>query len=206
MSSGTPARPAVRRTRPSLLAPLLIAGAALAGVLSYRSFVPASSSPASPIAAEPRAARAETGRVGPGGVTVFSEDPAVANLDPVLLGALRQAATDAAAAGIRFSVTSGWRSTRYQEQLLREAIATYGSAEEAARWVAAPHRSAHVSGDAVDVGPAEAAAWLSQRGAAYGLCRVYGNEPWHFELRPGAAGGGCPPAYPDPTHDPRLRP
>jgi hypothetical protein len=63
-----------------------------------------------------------------------------------------------------------------------------------------------VSGEAVDIGPAAAAAWLSQRGAAYGLCQVYENEPWHYELRPGAADRGCPSMYPDPTHDPRLQP
>jgi hypothetical protein len=77
--------------------------------------------------------------------------------------------------------------------------------EEAARWVATPETSAHVSGDAVDVGPADARAWLSEHGAGHGLCQVYGNEPWHFELRPEAVDRGCPPMYPDPTHDPRMR-
>ena len=33
--------------------------------------------------------------------------------------------------------------------------------QEAARWVATPNTSAHVSGDAVDIGPSGAAAWLS---------------------------------------------
>jgi hypothetical protein len=45
----------------------------------------------------------------------------VANLDPELLGALRQAATDAADDGVEFVVTSGWRSRECQEELLREA-------------------------------------------------------------------------------------
>ena len=31
-----------------------------------------------------------------------------------------------------------------------------------------------------------ATAWLSEHGAAYGLCQIYGNEPWHYELRPDA--------------------
>ena len=47
-------------------------------------------------------------------------------------------------------------------------------------------------------------AWLSEHGAAYGLCQIYRNEPWHFELRPRAIESGCPPMYPDPTHDPRM--
>ena len=46
---------------------------------------------------------------------------------------------------------------------------------------------------------------VSEHGAEYGLCRVYGNEPWHFELRPEAAARGCPPTYADPTHDPRMQ-
>ena len=39
----------------------------------------------------------------------------------------------------------------------------------------------------------------------YGLCRIYGNEPWHYELRPDAVDHGCPPMYADPTHDPRMQ-
>ncbi len=105
-----------------------------------------------------------------------------------------------------FLVRSGWRSPADQQRLLDEAILEHGSKAEAARWVAPPERSAHVSGDAVDIGPATAAAWLSNRGAEYGLCQIYRNEPWHYELRPRAVDQGCPTMYPDPTHDPRLRP
>ncbi len=143
----------------------------------------------------------------PSGTTVFDEDvPAVAELDPALLGALRQAAADAARDGVRFVVDSGWRSPEYQEQLLREAIAKYGSEREAARWVATPNTSPHVSGDAIDIGPPAAAAWLSKHGATYGLCQIYRNEPWHYELRPDAVDHGCPGMYADPTHDPRMQP
>jgi D-alanyl-D-alanine carboxypeptidase len=148
----------------------------------------------------------EAGRVRGGGVTVFDDQaPAVANLDPALLGALRQAATDAADDEVEFHVNSGWRSAEYQERLLRAAISEYGSEEEAARWVATPEKSAHVSGDAVDIGPSDAAAWLSEHGSGYGLCRIYKNEPWHFELRPEAVDHGCPAMYADPTHDPRMQ-
>jgi D-alanyl-D-alanine carboxypeptidase len=142
----------------------------------------------------------------PDGATVFDSDfPAVANLDPALLGALRQAATDAAGDGVEFVVESGWRSPSYQAQLLREAVSEYGSEEEAARWVATPDTSAHVSGDAVDIGPSGAAAWLSEHGAEYGLCQIYANEPWHYELRPDAIDHRCPPTYADPTQDPRMQ-
>ena len=170
----------------------------------------ASSATAAPVIdvlrGEHRGALGEAEGAVPDGTTVFDDGiPGVAKLDPGLLGALRQAATDAAAGGVEFVVDSGWRSPGYQEHLLREAVSKYGSAEEAARWVATPNRSAHVSGDAVDVGPSAATAWLSEHGAAYGLCRIYGNEPWHFELRPEAREQGCPPMYADPTHDPRMQ-
>jgi hypothetical protein len=142
----------------------------------------------------------------PDGTTVFDDEiPGVAKLNSDLLGAVRRAATDAAHDGVQFYVDSGWRSPEYQERLLREAISKYGSEAEATRWVATPNTSAHVSGDAVDIGPSGAAAWLSEHGAAYGLCQIYANEPWHYELRPGAGDHGCPAMYADPTHDPRMQ-
>ena len=139
-------------------------------------------------------------------MSVFDDDiPAVANLDPSLLKALRRAARDAANDDVRFQVNSGWRSPEYQEELLREAVAEHGSEAEAARWVGTATTSAHVSGDAVDIGPYEAAAWLSEHGARYGLCQIYRNESWHYELRPEALRGGCPRMYADPTRDPRMQ-
>jgi hypothetical protein len=143
----------------------------------------------------------------PDGTTVFDDGvPGVANLDAGLLMALRRAGTDAAGIGVELFVDSGWRSEAYQQQLLDDAVSRYGSEQEAARWVATPNTSAHVSGHAVDIGPSAAAAWLSEHGAAYGLCRIYDNEPWHYELRPEATARGCPPMYSDPTHDPRMQP
>jgi zinc D-Ala-D-Ala carboxypeptidase len=153
-----------------------------------------------------RGARGEADGAVPDGTTVFDDDvPGVGNLDPTLLGALREAATDAAGDGVEFLVDSGWRSRAYQEQLLQGAVSKYGSEAEAERWVATPDTSPHVSGDAVDIGPSDAAAWLSEHGAQYGLCQIYGNEPWHYELRPEAVDHGCPAMYADPTHDPRMQ-
>jgi D-alanyl-D-alanine carboxypeptidase len=63
-----------------------------------------------------------------------------------------------------------------------------------------------VSGEAVDIGPFDAAEWLAEHGAAYGLCQIYDNEPWHYERRPDAVDDGCPPTYVDPTEDPRMQP
>jgi D-alanyl-D-alanine carboxypeptidase len=156
---------------------------------------------------------ASTGRLGlgeadgavPDGTTVFDDEiPGVAKLNSDLLGGVRRAATDAADDGVQLYVDSGWRSPEYQERLLREAISKYGSEAEATRWVATPNTSAHVKGDAVDIGPSAAAAWLSEHGAAYGLCQIYANESWHYELRPEAGDHGCPAMYTDPTHDPRM--
>ena len=209
MSYRAPARTTTRRIPRILVAGLLVVIAAIVGALGYQSLASSSSTAASPIdvlRSEHRGALGEADGAVPDGTTVFDDEvPAVANLDPALLGALRRAATDAADDGVEFFVDSGWRSPEYQEQLLHEAVAEYGSEEEAARWVATPNTSAHVSGDAVDIGPSDATAWLSEHGAGYGLCQIYGNEPWHYELRPEAVDHGCPPMYADPTHDPRMQ-
>ncbi|HYJ21649.1 MAG TPA: M15 family metallopeptidase [Solirubrobacterales bacterium] len=122
----------------------------------------------------------------------FSSEPAVARLDPALREALRQAADDARAEGIALRVNGGWRSTRYQRELLRRAVRTYGSIEVARQYALPPAESKHVTGEAVDVGPTDAAGWLSLHGSEYGLCRVYVNEPWHFEPAT-VPGGTCPP-------------
>ena len=207
-----PGRIRIRRIR---AAGLLVVIAAIAAAFGYQLAASSSSTAASPIdvvrsehrglRSEHRGARGEADGALPDGTTVFDDEiPGVANLDPDLLGALRQAATDAADDGVEFSLDSGWRSPEYQQQLLRDAVSEYGSEEEAARWVATPNTSAHVSGDAVDIGPFDATAWLSEHGADYGLCQIYSNEPWHYELRPDAIDRGCPPMYADASHDPRM--
>lgn len=214
-----PGRTAPHRARSAVLAAVVVVGAALIGVLGHQLLTAwSSSAPSSldvgPLARHPRdgahddrhAVVGEADGVVPAGVTVFDDHvPAVVRLDDDLLGALRRAATDAATDGVQLSVNSGWRSRDYQEQLLREAIARYGSEREAARWVATPETSAHVSGDAIDLGPSDATAWLAEHGARYGLCQIYDDEPWHYELRPRAVDRGCPPRYADPTHDPRTQ-
>jgi D-alanyl-D-alanine carboxypeptidase len=184
MSHSEPARIAARRIRSAILTLVVVSTTSLS----------------------PPTALGETDGAVPEGVRAFDDDiPAVAKLDPRLLRALRQAAMDAADDGIEIVVNSGWRSREYQKQLLRQAVSKYGSEKAAARWVATPDRSSHVSGDAVDIGPSRATAWLSKHGAEYGLCRVYRNEPWHYELRREAIDDGCPSSYADPRHDPRMQ-
>jgi zinc D-Ala-D-Ala carboxypeptidase len=206
-----PARRRIRRTRirRRRVAGLLVVIAAIAAALGYQvlASAPSTAAPATDVAhSKHRGALGEADGAVPDGTTVFDDEiPGVAKLDSALLGALRQAAADAADDGVEFVVDSGWRSPTYQAQLLHEAISKYGSEEAATRWVATPSTSAHVSGDAVDIGPSRAAAWLSQHGAAYGLCQIYANEPWHYELRSEAGDHGCPAMYADPTHDPRMQ-
>ena len=129
------------------------------------------------------------------GVTVFDEVPAVTNLDAAFLAALRRAASDTGDDGVQLDVNSGWRSRAYQEQLLREAISEYGSEDEAARWVSTPDTSFHVSGTRSTSGARARPPGCLPQGAGYGLCQIYDNEPWHFELRPDAVDDGCPDQY-----------
>jgi len=233
MRHDTPTRPTTRSHLTPIAAGLILVTAVIIGTLVFRSpsaagssfsgadgpgvhrAVPRSASSSAPSvdhvprgdgsATEGEGSVTEDDGALPDGVTVFDGGyPGIGNLDPDLLRALRDAATDAAHDGIGISVNSGWRSPKYQDQLLREAVAKYGSAQEAARWVATADTSAHVSGDAVDIGSVDATAWLADHGAEYGLCQIYRNESWHFELRLEAIDGGCPPEYADPANDPSL--
>lgn len=111
-----------------------------------------------------------------------ADHPALARLDPGLLDAVRQAAEAAADDDIAFRVTNGWRSAAYQQRLLDDAVAEYGSLEEALRFVGTPETSKHVSGEAIDIGPTDADDWLIRFGSEFGLCQSYANEMWHFEL------------------------
>lgn len=150
-----------------------------------------------PAAPEPGAGRvllaAADGYIADGeGLSPFATDyPAVGNLAPELRAAVQHASTDAARDGVDLMITSGWRSVRYQQSLLDAAIAHYGSEAEARRWVNTPEQSTHVTGKAVDIGPTAAALWLRQHGKRYGLCQIYANEMWHYELAT-APGGLCP--------------
>jgi hypothetical protein len=188
----------------ALIATTVLVFAAIAtSVFAQPSRPPRAEPDASAVAGSPRAGGllgAEDGYLP--GDTVLSpfdtSQPAIANLDPDLLAAIQQAATDAEADGIELVITTGWRSKRYQQQLLDDAVETYGSLAEARKWVNTPEKSTHVSGDAVDVGYTDADYWLMEHGSAYGLCQTYANEIWHFELMT-EPGGTCPAQLPDAT-------
>jgi zinc D-Ala-D-Ala carboxypeptidase len=129
-----------------------------------------------------------------------TRNPAVTRLDPALLRAVRESATAARADGVELRVSGGWRSPEHQQQLLDDAVRTYGSRAVARRYVRTPARSEHVRGLAVDIAPTSADDWLIRHGAEFGLCRTYANELWHFErvIRPG---GVCPAPHPDASYD-----
>jgi hypothetical protein len=128
-----PARTTTRpiRIRKIRVAGLLLVMAAIAAALADQLLGSSPSASSSTLAApvhflrgENRGALGEAGGAVPDGTTVFDDQvPGVAKLDPALLGALRQAATDAAGDGVKFVVNSGWRSPAYEDQLRSEAIA-----------------------------------------------------------------------------------
>lgn len=156
---------------------------------------------ASPTEAAERARLSLADGFVPEGTTIDDTDvPGVARLTPELRDAVQNAQADA---GIPFYVNSGWRTPDFQQALIDDAIDDHGSWEEASRWVASRNGSAHLTGDAVDIGGWDAAGWLQANGSAYDLCQIYDNEGWHFELRQGASTDGCPARYADATEDPR---
>ena len=134
-----------------------------------------------------------------GTLTAFDVgNPVVGLLDPALLAAVQEATRGAAAEGIDMRVNSGWRTRGFQQRLFEDGVLLYGSVDAARQFVASPETSMHVQGKAVDVGPPAAAAWMSRNGPRFGLCQVFANELWHYELTADAT-GRCPPMKPNAT-------
>ena len=119
--------------------------------------------------------------------------PGTTNMQPAAAAAFKRAFADARADGLTPEIRSAWRSAEWQQILFDRAVAKYGSRTEASKWVLSPARSAHVKGYAIDVHPQAMASWLEEHGPAYGLCRTYDNEWWHFEY---LATSTCPPRQP----------
>lgn len=117
-------------------------------------------------------------------------------LEPGLALAYTMAEDEAHAQGVGLWINSGYRTPAEQQALWDDGVATYGSPDAARRWVLPPEESTHVQGRAIDVGPQPGAQWLEANGNRWGLCRIYQNEWWHFELAT-APGGDCPPLRTD---------
>ena len=135
----------------------------------------------------------------PDGVTLSPFDidnPIVGLLDPALLTAVQDATRRAAAQNVDVRINSGWRSRGFQQRLFDDGVRSYGSIDVARQFVASPDTSKHVEGKAVDIAPVEADKWLIANGRQFGLCQIYANELWHFELVADPA-GNCPPLQPN---------
>lgn len=137
----------------------------------------------------------------PDGVTLSPFDvanPIVGLLEPALLTAVQEATRKAAAENIDIRINSGWRSRGFQQRLFDDGVRSYGSIDAAREFVASPDTSKHVEGKAVDIAPVEADKWLIANGRQFGLCQIYANEIWHFELATDDQ-GRCPPLKPNAT-------
>lgn len=163
-------------------------GIGAAVIHGYHEHTRAASTPNPPTPTPPadQAAHAPTG-----------PDVGTEGLTAPMVRAVTRARTAAAADGVTIDVVSGRRTAAAQQQEFDKAVAKYGSAEAASRWVLPPDKSAHVTGEAVDIGPYAAAQWLEKNGVKFGLCRRYQNEYWHFELLAPAKGQPCPAMEPD---------
>jgi len=128
-----------------------------------------------------------------------TDHPIVGWLDPALLRAVQDASRAAEADGIKLRISSGWRSKGFQQRLFDDGVRRYGSVAAAREFVALPEKSNHVTGQAVDIAPAEADRWLIANGRRFGLCQIYANEIWHFELA--AVDSRCPPLKPTAAAD-----
>ncbi len=193
-----------RRSRPGRLAALVAGPLVLVGVAGCSAAGPGSTPAGAPLAPATLLSGAgelttDDGWVPDGAVlTPFDDSPAITRLDPALRTAVQDAYREATAAGVRFHVTTGWRSAAYQQSLFDAAVREHGSPAAARVQVLPADESAHVTGDAVDIGPTDAMYWLSRHGAEFGLCQTYGNEMWHYELAVGR-GGECPTPVADPS-------
>jgi soluble lytic murein transglycosylase-like protein len=75
-------------------------------------------------------------------------------------------------AGLRLSITSGYRSDAEQAELW--------AANPDPKWVAPPGHSLHRYATELDLGPTAAYAWLAANCQRFGFVRRYSWEAWHF--------------------------
>jgi len=148
---------------------------------------------------ELRTSDTENGCISPeeslGTTPIIHSDVRPTQLDRTFEVRFLAAQAAAKSAGFSIRITSGYRSQQLQERLFNDAVKKYGSESEASKWVLPKDVSNHPWGIAIDVnypGDRMAVKWLEENGSAFGLCRIYENEWWHFEpvIAPGEP---CPP-------------
>jgi hypothetical protein len=122
---------------------------------------------------------------------------AITGLQPQFRDAVGQMLQDAQRQGVNLRITSAYRSPEVQARLWENALAKYGSAEAARKWVAPPGKSQHNMGTAVDfAGPggllrdanSPEAQWLRANAGRFGLDIPMDWEPWQVELAGARAG------------------
>ena len=91
---------------------------------------------------------------------------------PDVATAFDRLAAAARADGISLVIASAFRSDAEQARLF--------AANPDPRWVAPPGTSLHRCGTELDLGPADAYAWLAANAGRFGFVKRYSWEPWHF--------------------------
>ena len=155
---------------------------------------------------EHRGALGEADGAVPDGTTVFDDEvPGVANLDPrSSVPCARPRRMPRTTASSSSSTAAGVpRSTR-SSCSVRRSRSTAPKRRPPDGWPP-PTRLLTCRGTRSTSGPPMPRRGCPSTAPQYGLCQIYGNEPWHYELRPEAIDHGCPPMYADPTHDPRMQ-
>ena len=97
-------------------------------------------------------------------------------LDSSVAGNVKRMIADAKKDGINLQISSAYRSHEEQKVLYQKYLNGTGNL------AAKPGTSNHESGDALDLGPPSAFAWLKQNAGQFGFKNKIASEPWHWSL------------------------
>jgi LAS superfamily LD-carboxypeptidase LdcB len=126
-------------------------------------------------------------------------DEAPTGMRPDVIAAWHHFEKVANAQGIIVCLNDGKRSSAQQQAQYDEYVQEYGK-DVADQLVLSPEKSSHVTGNALDVQPQAAYQFLQSTKGSLGLCRIYDNEPWHFEYDAKYFTQGCPARLPKPEN------
>jgi zinc D-Ala-D-Ala carboxypeptidase len=130
----------------------------------------------------------------------------IQRLAPATAQAWRRMKQAAAGGGVELLIVSGFRSVRYQAELIRSKLAAGQRIDDILEVNAAPGFSEHHTGRAIDIATpgsrpltedfetSPAFAWLTANASAFGFVMPYGRgnafgfayEPWHWSQPAGA--------------------
>ncbi|MTD13675.1 hypothetical protein GIS00_06930 [Nakamurella sp. YIM 132087] len=146
-------------------------------------------------AEEPDVAGPDGGKACPADGQYYDE--ATTGMLPDAAAAWAAAKKAAAADDEVLCLNDGKRSAAQQQAQYDAYVEQYGK-DVADQLVLPWQKSAHVSGYAADVQPANGYVWLQATDGSLGWCRIYDNEPWHFEYSESYETTGCPDRLPEP--------